>query len=235
VGSSIRTASAIAAANYSGYFTYAARGPVITSFTPTSVCPNVAATITITGTNLGSATEVTLNGEPCTIVSNTATQIVITTDASPQAGNIVVTTAANSATSPSALSLLSLPPATATAASSTTFCQGGSVVINANTGTGLTYQWRNSSGNISGATASSYTTSVGDAFRIIVTNSDGCRDTSVAVNVTVNSLPIATATAGGATTFCQGGNVIINANTGTGLTYQWRNAAGNISGATNAN
>jgi hypothetical protein len=132
------------------------------------------------------------------------------------------------------VSINPLPTATATAASATTFCLSGSVAINANTGTGLTYQWRNASGNITGATNASYTANATGAYKVVVTNSNGCVDSSSAVSVTVNSLPTATATAATATTFCQGGNVLINANTGTGLTYQWRNASGNITGATNA-
>ncbi|MFN5664168.1 MAG: hypothetical protein ACK461_03180, partial [Bacteroidota bacterium] len=68
----------------------------------------------------------------------------------------------------------------------------------------------------------------------MVINANGCSDTSVAISVTVNALPTATAIAATSTTFCQGGSVVINANTGTGLTYQWRNASGNIPGATNA-
>src|SRR5688572_19488113 len=34
--------------------------------------------------------------------------------------------------------------------------------------------------------------------------------------------PVATITAQSATTFCSGGSVILNANTGAGLTWQWR-------------
>jgi hypothetical protein len=127
-----------------------------------------------------------------------------------------------------------LPTATATAATATTFCQGGSVVINANTGAGLTYQWRNASGNISGATNASLTANAAGAYKVVVTNTNGCIDSSAAVNVTVNALPTATATAATATTFCQGGSVVINANTGAGLTYQWRNAGVNVPLATNA-
>ncbi|MCE2788273.1 MAG: T9SS type A sorting domain-containing protein [Sphingobacteriales bacterium] len=124
--------------------------------------------------------------------------------------------------------------ATATPAGQTTICQGASVVINANTGSGFTYQWRNAGGLIPGATSSGYTATASGAYRAIVSNVLGCVDTSAAVNVIVNSLPSASAIAAGPTTFCQGRSVIINANTGSGLTYQWRNANGNISNANSA-
>lgn len=126
----------------------------------------------------------------------------------------------------------SLPSATATAASATTFCQGGSVVINANTGSGLTYQWRKDGANISAANSSSYTATTSGSYKVVVTNSTACSDSSSAVVVTVNSLPTATATAASATTFCQGGSVVLNANSGSGLTYQWRKDGVNISAAT---
>ncbi len=126
------------------------------------------------------------------------------------------------------------PNATITAAGPTTFCQGGSVVLNANTGTGLTYQWKNNGNNISGATAASYTANTAGSYTVVVTNGNGCSATSTATSVTVNPTPNATITAAGPTTFCQGGSVVLNANTATGLIYQWKNNGNNISGATAA-
>ncbi|MBL0340063.1 MAG: PKD domain-containing protein [Bacteroidetes bacterium] len=68
--------------------------------------------------------------------------------------------------------------------------------------------------------------------KLIVSNSSGS-DSLVKTNyITVNPLPAATITAGGATTICLGGSVSLNANTGPGLTYQWKNNTLNIAGAT---
>ncbi|MEN9302327.1 MAG: hypothetical protein RL264_756 [Bacteroidota bacterium] len=117
---------------------------------------------------------------------------------------------------------------------STSICQGGSVLLNANTGTGLTYQWKNNGTNITGATASSYTATTAGSYTVVVTNSNSCTATSSATAVTVNALPTATITAGGATTFCQGDSVVLNANSGAGLTYQWQNNGTSIIGATSA-
>jgi hypothetical protein len=191
-----------------------------------------------------------------------------------------------------------LPTATISAGGSTTICQGASVTLNANTGVGLTYQWKNNGTNITGATAGSYTASAAGSYTVIVTNTNNCSSTSNATTVTVNSpvtptfnqasavcsgstlsplpttstnnvsgtwspalnntatttytftpstgqcatttsmtitvdaLPTATISAGGSTTICQGASVILNANTGVGLTYQWKNNGTNITGAT---
>src|SRR6185503_12398073 len=87
--------------------------------------------------------------------------------------------------------------------------------------------------NISGATNSTYTASAAGSYTVVVTNSCGSI-TSAATTITVNPLPTATITTGGPTTFCAGGSVVLNANTGTGLTWQWKLNTVNISGATNS-
>ena len=145
---------------------------------------------------------------------------------------MVVTSGGCSATSAATtVTVTTAPSATITAAGPTTFCSGGTVLLNANTGTGLTYQWRKNGTNISGATASSYTATAAGSYTVVVT-SGGCSATSTATAVTVNASPTAAITAGGATSFCTGGSVVLNAATGTGYTYQWRNNGTNISGAT---
>jgi hypothetical protein len=150
--------------------------------------------------------------------------------------SVVVTTSngCSSTSTATTITVNPLPTATITAGGSITFCQGGSVVLTANTGTGLTYQWKNNGTNITGATAASYPATASGSYSVVVTNSNGCTATSTATTVTVNPLPSATITAGGATTFCQGGSLVLNANTGTGLTYQWKNNGTNITGATAA-
>ena len=128
-----------------------------------------------------------------------------------------------------------LPTATITPVTTTTFCTGGSVVLNANTGTGLTYQWSNGGTAISGATAASYTATTAGAYTVVVTNANSCSATSTGTTVTVNALPTATITPATTTIFCTGGSVVLNANTGTGLTYQWDNGGTAITGATATN
>ncbi|MBK9175161.1 MAG: hypothetical protein IPM46_02255 [Flavobacteriales bacterium] len=145
---------------------------------------------------------------------------------------VVVTSGGCSTTSATTtVTISTAPAATITAGGSTTFCSGASVTLSANTGTGLTYQWRRNGTNISGATASTYAATIAGSYHVVVT-SGGCSSISAATTVTVNTSPAATITAGGATAFCTGGSVTLSANTGTGLTYQWRRNGTNLSGAT---
>ena len=123
------------------------------------------------------------------------------------------------------------PGAIITPASSTAICSGASVVLNANTGTGYTYQWQLGGANIAGATGSSFTASAAGTYNVIVTVVT-CFDTSAATVVTVNPLPTATITPVGSTILCTGGTVGLNANTGAGLSYQWQLGGTPIAGAT---
>jgi len=152
-----------------------------------------------------------------------------------QSGNYTVAVTKYSScvkiSNPLAVTVNPTPTATVTLAGSTSLCTGGSVILNANTGVGLTYQWSNGL-IISGATSSSYTASQAGNYSVIVTNSSSCAATSSAVVVTMNGLPTATITPASTTTFCSGGSVVLNANTGTGLTYQWKLNGANIAGAT---
>jgi beta-xylosidase len=117
------------------------------------------------------------------------------------------------------------PTAVITAGTPTTFCTGSNVVLNAGTGTGYSYVWKNGTTAIAGATAQTYTATTAGSYTVTVTNSGGCSATSLPTVVTVNALPSASITTTTPTTFCAGGNVTLNANTGSGLTYQWYNGS----------
>jgi hypothetical protein len=114
------------------------------------------------------------------------------------------------------------PAATVTAAGATSFCTGGSVLLSANTGTALTYQWKKNNADISGATSSDYSSTVTGNYKVIVTTQYGCTKASNVVAVTVYNKPPAVITAGGPVSFCAGDSVILSANSGAGLTYEWK-------------
>jgi hypothetical protein len=78
-------------------------GPVISSFTPTSAA--VGATVTISGTNLSGATEVTFNFNSAPIVTDTDSQITTTVPLGDDQGPVAVTTPGGTATSASEFTL----------------------------------------------------------------------------------------------------------------------------------
>ncbi len=127
----------------------------------------------------------------------------------------------------------SLPTATVTATGPVAFCTGGTVQLNATNTPGCSYQWQESGVDITGATGTSYTVSASGSYAVIITNIYGCSATSAATVVTVSSVPSATITPAGPTTFCSGGSVQLDANAGVGYTYQWQLNGVDIIGETN--
>ncbi|MCB0695764.1 MAG: choice-of-anchor D domain-containing protein [Chitinophagaceae bacterium] len=77
------------------------------------------------------------------------------------------------------------PTASITAASSTSICSGSSVVLNANTGSGYSYQWSLNGSTITNATNASYTTSAAGNYTVDVTL-NGCSATSGAIAVSIS-------------------------------------------------
>jgi uncharacterized protein (TIGR02145 family) len=134
-------------------------------------------------------------------------------------------------TAQTTVSVNPLPTASITAQGATTFCQNSSVTLNANAGAGLSYQWFNNGTAINAANSASLPVSTSGSYTVQVTNANNCSATSAASLVTVNALPAATITPASATTFCQGGSVVLNANVGQGLSYQWNLNGSPINGA----
>lgn len=100
----------------------------------------------------------------------------------------------------------------------TTFCEGGSLALNAPTGAGYTYFWS------TGETAANITAMQGGAYYVIVTNADGCKDTTAPVVITVYPKPVAFVTANGPLEFCEFANFVtlVGNPSGAGFAYQWR-------------
>ena len=204
--------------------------PVVVSVNP--VPSAILGTLTMcagSGTSLSDATAGGTWSSVTTAVATIATSGAVT---GVTAGTSIISyTIATGCAATAVVTVNALPGATITPAGPTTFCTGGSVVLNANTGAGFTYQWQLGGGNIAGATLSSYTATLGGNYTVIV-NGGGCSSTSAITTITVGTPPGATITPAGPTTFCTGGSVVLNANTGAGYTYQWQLGGGNIAGAT---
>ena len=114
----------------------------------------------------------------------------------------------------------------------TTFCQGGSVDLTA-THSGTSLQWKRNAVNIPGATGTTYIATKTGNYTCVTTSPCGTT-TSDIINVIVNKNPNASITAGGPTTFCEGGNVVLSVAPVGGSSYQWYKGAA-IAGATGTN
>ncbi len=125
------------------------------------------------------------------------------------------------------------PSATITSSSiNNILCSGSSISLSANIGTGLTYQWYRGGGAISGAVSANYSTSSTGNYTCIVSNSCGSTTSNTITLIDGNPPTGNIIATGGATRFCDGASVTINAEGGAGITYQWRRNGINISGAT---
>ncbi|MEP7127837.1 MAG: MopE-related protein, partial [Chitinophagales bacterium] len=114
-----------------------------------------------------------------------------------------------------------LPKSSITPSGTIKVCPGATATLQANTGTGLLYQWKIGGVSIAGATASSYSTMVEGSYTVIVTNGTGC--TKLSPTSTVENFAGATAkiTADGKLNICEAGFVVLNAKVTTGYTYVW--------------
>jgi PKD repeat protein len=195
--------------------------PPVASFTSTNpvICQGQTVSYTNTSTNSPTSYSWTFTGG--TPSSSTQANPVVTYNTP---GTYTVSMTATNGAGPNTVTMTNYvtvnptPSApTISAAGPTTFCSGGSVVLNSTAGT--SYLWSN------GATTPSITVTTAGTFTCQVTNASGCQSTaSNSISVTVNPTPSApTISAAGPTTFCSGGSVVLNSTAGT--SYLWSNGA----------
>jgi|GEM_PF-2020739 len=115
-------------------------------------------------------------------------------------------------------------------ATATTICTAASATLNV-TGpqAGQTFQWKLNNSNISGATLSSYVTSVAGNYKCAITNSCGTV-TSNTIAISVNPTPAAVIN--GNTIICPAGSVSLTAGNSPGSSFQWYKLNSVINGAT---
>ncbi|MBK9638410.1 MAG: T9SS type A sorting domain-containing protein [Bacteroidetes bacterium] len=105
--------------------------------------------------------------------------------------------------------------ASITPSGATTFCQGGSVTLSANTGT--SYLWS------SGATTQTINVTASGSFTVTVTNAAGSAVSSP-VAVVVNAKPSNSISYTGLLSICQGNSISLSSSATSG-TYLWSNGA----------
>ena len=181
--------------------------PTITIIGPTTFCAGGSVTLT---SNAGTSY----------LWSNGATtaSIVVTTTGSYTVRVFNVSGCRSAASAAIIVTVNALPSTpTITAGGPTTFCVGGSVTLTSSAG--ASYQWS------TGATTASITVATAGSYSVRVTSASGCQSAvSVATIVTVNTLPaMPTITAGGPTTFCDGGSVTLTSS--AEANYLWSGGA----------
>lgn len=115
-----------------------------------------------------------------------------------------------------------------------TFCQGGQALLTVeNPDAFQQYQWRKFANNVNGANATFFEAKQNAKYRVVTTNLYGCTALSNAIQVTVNPKPAAEITVLGNTLLCSGDSLVLTANSGNNLTYQWTRFNANMNGKTN--
>ncbi len=142
-----------------------------------------------------------------------------------------IVSSCGSSTSPSvALGVISLS-SSITPAATQIICPGSFVLLSANTGNGLTYQWKKDGVLISGATQSTFLADETGIFTVDVTNSCGTLESN---QVTVNAALInSSITPSGTSTVCSGTPQTFSVLPTAGATYQWYRNNVAINNATN--
>jgi hypothetical protein len=219
-----------------------AQPPSITA-PPSSVtlCAGGSATFSITATGTGITYQWRKNSS--NIPGATGTSYSIPSAQSSDAGTydvVVSGTCTPAVTSAAATLTVNTAPRITTEPASISTCQGESTQLSViATGSGLTYQWRRSGTNISGATVATYTipqTQLGDTgiYDVIVSGTCTPPDTSISATLTVMPVPTITLQPAGVA-LCAGDTTRLRIGaTGPNLKYQWRHNGVNIPGATDS-
>lgn len=119
---------------------------------------------------------------------------------------------------------------TISAEGATTFCQGESVLLTA-AYSGEFLQWKKNGVNIPGANEATYTANKKGIYTCLTLST--CNTAlSNEILVNVQKRPTAVISADGPTSFCAGDSVILTANSGSGLEYQWYAGSSLIPGET---
>jgi hypothetical protein len=167
---------------------------------------------------LSSSGTYTYSWNPSAGLSNDTSQSPVATVSASTLYTVTVTDPVNSCAGTSSVNVTAVSPgADISVGGPTTFCLGGYVVLTASPGTA--YAWSNGSSN------QSVTITQSGSYTVSVTSPYSCPGTftSAPVNVSTSTYPVAVITANGPTSFCQGGSVILNANSGT--SFQWSNGS----------
>ena len=197
----------------SGGCTSPASSGITVTVNPTPATPTISAGGPLTFCSGGSVVLTSSAGSGNTW-SNGSTSPSITVSSSGTYSVTVANAGCTSAASAGTTVTVNPTPSapTISAGGPLTFCSGGSVVLTSSSATGN--NWSN------GSTSQSITVSTSGTYTVTRTSSGCTSPASSGITVTVNPTPATpTITAGGATTFCQGGSVVLTSSAGSGNTW----------------
>ena len=243
--------------------TEASAAPVVASVTitqtagTTSVCSGSTVTFSAAPTNGGTAPTYQWKVNGTAVSGATASTYTTTTlAAGSNAITCVMTSNLSGVTgSPATSNTItvtvnaSVTPSVSITSTATTTCSGQNITFTAtptNGGTTPTYQWKNNGTAISGATASTYSSSSlanNSVITCVLTSNASCVTTSTAtsnaITITISSsiVPSVSIASGSGSSICSGQSVTLTAtptNGGTAPTYQWYKNGTAIGGATAA-
>ena len=133
-------------------------------------------------------------------------------------GSVITYVDSNGCSDTESILVNGLPNSTISTSNPVTFCFGGSVLLTANSGTGLTHVWKKNGIVIPSQTNQTYNATTSGDYTVTVTNSSGCSSTSSITVVTVNPIPVVDFTF--VDNQCSGSTIQFNTNS-IGVTYTW--------------
>lgn len=98
-------------------------------------------------------------------------------------------------------------------------CQGDSVLLSVPVQSGVTYQWKNTSGNIANAQSNTYYAKNASNYYVELNGGTNCTSTSLTTSVTVLAKPTLTVSAS-SSSICAGQTATLSA-TGSSASYSW--------------
>lgn len=114
--------------------------------------------------------------------------------------------------------------------SATQMCPGDTIRLQANTGSGYTYNWLKDGSSIPGAFSSVLAITDGGTYAVIVSNG-GCARTSAPVTITLHPAPAINLQPAATQGICSGGHVSFSTPYNATYTYQWERNGTIIPGA----
>lgn len=199
-----------------------------------AICPNGGTTTLSTIFDPNYTYQWFLNGQP---LSSSQTSTLTTG----QSGlyQVLVTTSLGCSQWSSVETIVNHPlpnPVITVIGSATTCEQPVTLNVNATQGNSLEFWWHRNGAPLSNSPGTQWiATQSGDYSVYAMDLNTQCIAWSSAVTVTIHSLPTATVSYNGSTTFCLGDSLALVANSGSGFVYQWTRNGQILAGSTNQN